>query len=206
MPGRPLVVSHICADYQKSQTTHMKCGSHDEGQPPLCFRVFYFKTLCTDRQVCVPSIKLLLEIKNKSKHCEQKCTLQICSLVDPLNKKVEWNTSALTEPRTTFISSVINHEALNALMRCAYQTSALALTPTVLQLPPDSTHFSELTQASSFFTITFCLLPPPVSLCRFPHSLMLNPSGMHPTGIPHPAIVPPSGKQEHDQYDRGMYV
>ncbi|KAM3602166.1 uncharacterized protein V6R79_025575 [Siganus canaliculatus] len=44
------------------------------------------------------------------------------------------------------------------------------------------------------------------SYSRFPHSLMLGPSGMHPTGIPHPAIVPPSGKQEHDQYDRGMYA
>ncbi|XP_062262696.1 transcription factor 7 isoform X11 [Platichthys flesus] len=44
------------------------------------------------------------------------------------------------------------------------------------------------------------------SMGWFPHSLMLGHSGMHPTGIPHPAIVPPSGKQEHDQYDRGMYV
>ncbi|XP_068071950.1 transcription factor 7 isoform X8 [Danio rerio] len=39
---------------------------------------------------------------------------------------------------------------------------------------------------------------------RFSHSLMLQ-SGMHPTGIPHPAIVPPSGKQEHDQFDRSIY-
>ncbi|XP_041863572.1 transcription factor 7 isoform X3 [Melanotaenia boesemani] len=44
------------------------------------------------------------------------------------------------------------------------------------------------------------------SMSWFPHSLMLGPSGMHPTGIPHPAIVPSSGKQEHEQYDRGMYV
>ncbi|MED6286596.1 Lymphoid enhancer-binding factor 1 [Characodon lateralis] len=44
------------------------------------------------------------------------------------------------------------------------------------------------------------------SMSWFPHSLMLGPSGVHPTGIPHPAIVPPSGKQEHDQYDRGMYM
>ncbi|XP_040007251.1 transcription factor 7 isoform X5 [Xiphias gladius] len=44
------------------------------------------------------------------------------------------------------------------------------------------------------------------SMGWFPHSLMLGPSGMHPTGIPHPAIVPPTGKQEHEQYDRGMYV
>ncbi|XP_041657139.1 transcription factor 7 isoform X6 [Cheilinus undulatus] len=44
------------------------------------------------------------------------------------------------------------------------------------------------------------------SYSRFSHPLMLGPSGMHPTGIPHPAIVPPTGKQEHDQYDRGMYV
>ncbi|XP_056909876.1 transcription factor 7 isoform X1 [Takifugu flavidus] len=46
----------------------------------------------------------------------------------------------------------------------------------------------------------------PSSFSRFPHPLMLGPSGMHPTGIPHPAIVPPTGKQEHDQYDRGMYL
>ncbi|XP_030293654.1 transcription factor 7 isoform X4 [Sparus aurata] len=44
------------------------------------------------------------------------------------------------------------------------------------------------------------------SMGWFPHSLMLGPSGMHPTGIPHPAIVPPTGKQDHDQYDRSMYV
>ncbi|KAK5615507.1 hypothetical protein CRENBAI_026586 [Crenichthys baileyi] len=44
------------------------------------------------------------------------------------------------------------------------------------------------------------------SMSWFPHSLMLGPSGVHPTGIPHPAIVPPSGKQEHDQYDRSMYM
>ncbi|XP_055082623.1 transcription factor 7 isoform X6 [Periophthalmus magnuspinnatus] len=44
------------------------------------------------------------------------------------------------------------------------------------------------------------------SMSWFPHSLMLGPSGMHPTGIPHPAIVPPTGKQEHDPYDRSMYT
>uniref|UniRef100_A0A8C2IDV3 Transcription factor 7 n=1 Tax=Cyprinus carpio TaxID=7962 RepID=A0A8C2IDV3_CYPCA len=43
------------------------------------------------------------------------------------------------------------------------------------------------------------------SFPRVSHSLMLQP-GMHPTGIPHPAIVPPSGKQEHDQFDRNIYV
>uniref|UniRef100_A0A671XXB1 Transcription factor 7 n=1 Tax=Sparus aurata TaxID=8175 RepID=A0A671XXB1_SPAAU len=42
------------------------------------------------------------------------------------------------------------------------------------------------------------------SMGWFPHSLMLGPSGMHPTGIPHPAIVPPTGKQDHDQYDRSI--
>ncbi|XP_035761250.1 transcription factor 7 isoform X4 [Neolamprologus brichardi] len=49
-------------------------------------------------------------------------------------------------------------------------------------------------------------LPSASSYSRFSHSLMLGPSGMHPTGIPHPAIVPPTGKQEHEQYDRSMYV
>ncbi|XP_070305827.1 transcription factor 7 [Salvelinus sp. IW2-2015] len=44
------------------------------------------------------------------------------------------------------------------------------------------------------------------SMGWFSHSLMLGP-GMHSTGIPHPAIVPPSGKQDHhDHYDRNMYA
>ncbi|XP_035290421.1 transcription factor 7 isoform X4 [Anguilla rostrata] len=49
-------------------------------------------------------------------------------------------------------------------------------------------------------------LPSNPSYSRFPPSLVLGHSGMHPTGIPHPAIVPPTGKQEHDQYDRNMYA
>ncbi|KAJ6667969.1 hypothetical protein lerEdw1_016290 [Lerista edwardsae] len=35
------------------------------------------------------------------------------------------------------------------------------------------------------------------------HPLVLSP-GMHPTGIPHPGITSPSGKQEIDHYDRSM--
>uniref|UniRef100_H3BAH3 Transcription factor 7 n=1 Tax=Latimeria chalumnae TaxID=7897 RepID=H3BAH3_LATCH len=42
------------------------------------------------------------------------------------------------------------------------------------------------------------------SLARFSHPLVLGPPGMHTTGIPHPAIVPTSGKQEMDHYDRNM--
>ncbi|XP_030067710.1 transcription factor 7 isoform X4 [Microcaecilia unicolor] len=38
---------------------------------------------------------------------------------------------------------------------------------------------------------------------RFTHPLMLSP-GMHTTGIPHPAIVPHSGKQDMDHYNRNM--
>lgn len=45
------------------------------------FVCFFF--LLYIRMFCVPSIKLLLEMKNKSKHCKQKRSLQICSLVDP---------------------------------------------------------------------------------------------------------------------------
>ncbi|KAM9499756.1 transcription factor 7-like 2 isoform 7-T7 [Salvelinus alpinus] len=49
-------------------------------------------------------------------------------------------------------------------------------------------------------------LPNSSSYPRFSHSLMLGP-GMHPTGIPHPAIMPPSGKLDHhDHYDRNMYA
>uniref|UniRef100_A0A8C7MWQ9 Transcription factor 7 n=1 Tax=Oncorhynchus kisutch TaxID=8019 RepID=A0A8C7MWQ9_ONCKI len=56
----------------------------------------------------------------------------------------------------------------------------------------------------------FYSLPPggvgqmPPSMGWFSHSLMLGP-GMHPTGIPHPAIMPPSGKLDHhDHYDRNI--
>ncbi|KAG2455846.1 LEF1 factor, partial [Polypterus senegalus] len=58
----------------------------------------------------------------------------------------------------------------------------------------------------------FYSLPPggvgqiPPAMGWFSHSLMLGPPGMHSTGIPHPAIVPSSGKQEHDQYDRNTYA
>ncbi|XP_051956686.1 lymphoid enhancer-binding factor 1-like isoform X1 [Xyrauchen texanus] len=54
------------------------------------------------------------------------------------------------------------------------------------------------------FRQSFSSLQSSSSYPRFSHSLMLQ-SGMHPTGIPHPAIVPPSGKQEHDQFDRSIY-
>ncbi|XP_072573789.1 transcription factor 7-like 2 isoform X3 [Paramormyrops kingsleyae] len=44
------------------------------------------------------------------------------------------------------------------------------------------------------------------SFARFPHSFMLGPSSMHATGIPHPAIVPPTGKQDEDEpCDRNTY-
>ncbi|XP_024921704.1 transcription factor 7 isoform X6 [Cynoglossus semilaevis] len=67
------------------------------------------------------------------------------------------------------------------------------------------TSYSNLTSASPY-RYRNRLVGPSKERKKFPHSLMLGPSTMHATGIPHPAIVPPSGKQEHDQYDRGMYV
>ncbi|XP_074069656.1 transcription factor 7 isoform X1 [Macrotis lagotis] len=39
---------------------------------------------------------------------------------------------------------------------------------------------------------------------RFTHPSLMLSSGMHTTGIPHPAIVPHSGKQELQHYDRGL--
>uniref|UniRef100_A0A3P9BPB4 Transcription factor 7 n=1 Tax=Maylandia zebra TaxID=106582 RepID=A0A3P9BPB4_9CICH len=84
----------------------------------------------------------------------------------------------------------------------------------VSQITPSMMHLYELT---FFVTPPLSLSYPPHPLSsafffffflpctRFSHSLMLGPSGMHPTGIPHPAIVPPTGKQDHEQYDRSMY-
>ncbi|XP_056587934.1 transcription factor 7 isoform X6 [Triplophysa dalaica] len=58
-------------------------------------------------------------------------------------------------------------------------------------------------EISGFYSLPQGQITPPMNW--FSHSLMLQ-SGMHPTGIPHPAIVPPSGKQEHDHYERSMYL
>ncbi|XP_031163827.1 transcription factor 7 isoform X5 [Sander lucioperca] len=78
-----------------------------------------------------------------------------------------------------------------------------ALSPCGFRQP----YSSNLSSAASYSRYRSLLVGPSQTEPRkFPHSLMLGPSGMHPTGIPHPAIVPPTGKQEHDQYDRGMYV
>ncbi|KPP76484.1 hypothetical protein Z043_104168 [Scleropages formosus] len=49
-------------------------------------------------------------------------------------------------------------------------------------------------------------LPCGSSFSRFPHSFILGASSMHPTGIPHPAIVPPTGKHEEEQYDKNTYM
>uniref|UniRef100_A0A1A8B391 Transcription factor 7 (T-cell specific, HMG-box) n=1 Tax=Nothobranchius furzeri TaxID=105023 RepID=A0A1A8B391_NOTFU len=68
-----------------------------------------------------------------------------------------------------------------------------------LMFSVSSAPFSPLFELLFFTCITICS-----TSTRFPHSLMLGPSGVHPTGIPHPAIVPPTGKQEHEHYDRSM--
>uniref|UniRef100_A0A8C1JAM4 Transcription factor 7 n=1 Tax=Cyprinus carpio TaxID=7962 RepID=A0A8C1JAM4_CYPCA len=71
----------------------------------------------------------------------------------------------------------------------------------VSQKPGVHRHQSQ--EISGFYQLPQGQITP--SMNWFSHSLMLQ-SGMHPTGIPHPAIVPPSGKQEHDQFDRNIYV
>ncbi|XP_026089984.1 transcription factor 7-like 2 isoform X3 [Carassius auratus] len=71
----------------------------------------------------------------------------------------------------------------------------------VSQKPGVHRHQSQ--EISGFYQLPQGQITP--SMNWFSHSLMLQP-GMHPTGIPHPAIVPPSGKQEHDQFDRNIYV
>uniref|UniRef100_A0A8C2E4J9 Transcription factor 7 n=1 Tax=Cyprinus carpio TaxID=7962 RepID=A0A8C2E4J9_CYPCA len=71
----------------------------------------------------------------------------------------------------------------------------------VSQKPGVHRHQSQ--EISGFYSLPQGQITP--SMNWFSHSLMLQ-SGMHPTGIPHPAIVPPSGKQEHDQFDRNIYT
>uniref|UniRef100_A0A671SDY9 HMG box domain-containing protein n=1 Tax=Sinocyclocheilus anshuiensis TaxID=1608454 RepID=A0A671SDY9_9TELE len=71
----------------------------------------------------------------------------------------------------------------------------------VSQKPGVHRHQSQ--EISGFYSLPQGQITP--SMNWFSHSLMLQ-SGMHPTGIPHPAIVPPSGKQEHDQFDRSIYT
>uniref|UniRef100_A0A8B9HDG1 Transcription factor 7 n=1 Tax=Astyanax mexicanus TaxID=7994 RepID=A0A8B9HDG1_ASTMX len=81
------------------------------------------------------------------------------------------------------------------------------LTPTFSSLFPAGVHRHQSPDLSGFYPLSpggVGQIAP--SMSWFSHSLMLGPSGMHPTGIPHPAIVPPSGKQEHEQYDRNIYA
>nr|XP_023659345.1 transcription factor 7-like 2 isoform X1 [Paramormyrops kingsleyae]XP_023659346.1 transcription factor 7-like 2 isoform X1 [Paramormyrops kingsleyae] len=85
------------------------------------------------------------------------------------------------------------------------------LNPSPAHLPADINQKPGIHRHQSQDLSGFYSLPPggvgqiPPSMGWFSHSLMLGPSGMHPTGIPHPAIVPSTGKHEHDQYDRNMY-
>ncbi|XP_039519488.1 transcription factor 7 isoform X8 [Pimephales promelas] len=79
--------------------------------------------------------------------------------------------------------------------------------PSPTHIPTDASqkpgvHRHQSQEISGFYSLPQGQIPP--SMNWFSHSLMLQ-SGMHPTGIPHPAIVPSSGKQEHDQFDRNMY-
>ncbi|XP_066572999.1 transcription factor 7 isoform X3 [Amia ocellicauda] len=84
--------------------------------------------------------------------------------------------------------------------------------PSSPHLPTDMSQKAGVHRPPSQDISGFYSLPPggvgPITspIGWFSHSMVLGPSGMHPTGIPHPAIVPPTGKQEHDQYDRNMYV
>ncbi|XP_062867202.1 transcription factor 7 isoform X3 [Trichomycterus rosablanca] len=84
--------------------------------------------------------------------------------------------------------------------------------PAPQHLPSEMSQKTGVHRHQSQDISSFYSLPPsgvaqmPPTMSWFPHSLMLGPSGMHPTGIPHPAIVPPSGKQNHDQFDRNMYA
>uniref|UniRef100_A0A673NC14 Transcription factor 7-like 2 n=1 Tax=Sinocyclocheilus rhinocerous TaxID=307959 RepID=A0A673NC14_9TELE len=80
--------------------------------------------------------------------------------------------------------------------------------PSAPHIPTDvsqkpGVHRHQPQEISGFYQLPQGQITP--SMNWFSHSLMLQ-SGMHPTGIPHPAIMPPSGKQEHDQFDRNIYV
>ncbi|XP_069508646.1 transcription factor 7 isoform X3 [Ambystoma mexicanum] len=77
-------------------------------------------------------------------------------------------------------------------------------------LPADANHKQGVHRSSQSPDLSgFYSLPPSSvgqmtpSMGWFTHPLMLS-SGMHPSGIPHPAIVPHSGKQDLDHYERIM--
>ncbi|XP_018599843.2 transcription factor 7-like 2 isoform X2 [Scleropages formosus] len=79
-------------------------------------------------------------------------------------------------------------------------------------LPADLSTKPGIHRPSSQDIPGFYSLPPsgagqiPPSMGWFPHSFILGASSMHPTGIPHPAIVPPTGKHEEEQYDKNTYM
>uniref|UniRef100_A0A3B3TDA9 Transcription factor 7 n=1 Tax=Paramormyrops kingsleyae TaxID=1676925 RepID=A0A3B3TDA9_9TELE len=77
--------------------------------------------------------------------------------------------------------------------------------PSSPQLPTDASQKPGVHRPQCQDITAFYSLPPgsvgqiPHPMGWFPHSFMLGPSSMHATGIPHPAIVPPTGKQDEDE-------
>ncbi|XP_031427303.1 transcription factor 7 isoform X2 [Clupea harengus] len=119
--------------------------------------------------------------------------------------------SGTMSPSSNKVSVVQQSHGMPPLPLLQYP-SADHFNPNSPHLPTDMSQKPGIHRHQSQDLSGFYSLPPggvsqiSPSMSWFSHSLMLGPSGMHPTGIPHPAIVPPSGKQEHDQYDRNMYA
>uniref|UniRef100_A0A8C5C153 Transcription factor 7 n=1 Tax=Gadus morhua TaxID=8049 RepID=A0A8C5C153_GADMO len=121
-------------------------------------------------------------------------------------------TDCVSPPQSNKVSVVQQSHGMHPLSSLLPYGPNEHFSPSPPHLPTDMSQKTGVHRPQSQDISGFYSLPPgsvgqiSPSMGWFPHSLMLGPSGMHPTGIPHPAIVPPSAKQEHDHYDRGMYA
>lgn len=147
-------------------------------------KINFKELLCHTAVTFVPcSVLHLLSCRHKMKHKQHWYEAQWTFHAFRLTAYIKLSLLLWCLPPCRLLSSV--H---------LYELTFFVTPPLSLSYPPHP--------LSSAFFFFFFFLP----CTRFSHSLMLGPSGMHPTGIPHPAIVPPTGKQDHEQYDRSMYV
>uniref|UniRef100_A0AAV2J9L7 receptor protein-tyrosine kinase n=1 Tax=Knipowitschia caucasica TaxID=637954 RepID=A0AAV2J9L7_KNICA len=114
----------------------------------------------------------------------------------------------LTSNKVSVVQQSHGIHALSSLLPYDQFNSSLSSSPP--HLPSDLSHKTGVHRQSQDLSGYYPLPPGGMgqispSMGWFPHSLMLGSSGMHPTGIPHPAIIPPSGKQEPELYDRHLY-
>ncbi|XP_053552456.1 transcription factor 7-like [Bombina bombina] len=128
---------------------------------------------------------------------------------------IAYTTSAIDVCLQGFVESTEGSWYLNTPVKVGvHRPSQTTDIPTFYSIPPGGVgqiSSSMGWQSQPVYPLASCGFRQPYSSAlssgapysRFTHPLMLS-SGMHTTGIPHPAIVPHSGNKDMDCYERSM--